>query len=58
MHTPQSHLVREALLRDPAAGRYVYIGPRQLPLECVSLAEASAHMDKHLPRNTDAGRPA
>ena len=58
MRTPQSHLVREALMRDPAAGRYVHIRPRQLPLECRSLAEAPARMVKHLPRNTGAERPA
>jgi hypothetical protein len=45
-------------MRDPAAGRYVRIAPRELPPECLSLAEASARMDKHLPRNAGAERPA
>jgi hypothetical protein len=45
-------------MRDPAAGRYVRIAPRQLPFECLSLAQAPARMDKRLPRNTGAERPA
>jgi hypothetical protein len=56
MHTPQSHLVREALMRDPAAGRYVRIAPRQLPLACLTLDEAPAGMDRHLPLSTGVER--
>ena len=45
-------------MRDPAAGRYVRITPRQLPLECLSLAEAPTRMDERLPRTTGAERQA
>ena len=45
-------------MRDPAAGRYVRIAPRQLPLECLNLAEAPGRMDERLPRTTGAERPA
>jgi hypothetical protein len=34
MHTSQSRLVREAVMREPDAGRYVHIRPRWLPPEC------------------------
>lgn len=42
MHTPQSHLVREAVTREPGAGRYVYISPQQLPAECLHGDDALA----------------
>ena len=58
MHTPQSHLVREALMRDPAAGRYVRIAPRELPLESLSLAAAPALLDRRLPRDSRLERRA
>ena len=45
MHTSQSHLVREAVTREPDAGRYVHIRPRQLPRECLDRVDALA--DKH-----------
>ena len=43
-------------MRDPAAGRYVRIAPRQLPLVCLTLAEAPAGMDRHLPLITGVER--
>jgi hypothetical protein len=58
MHIPQSHLVRQAVMRDLAAGRDVYIRPRQLPLECLSVGEAPAGMERRLPRNTGGERTA
>lgn len=45
MQTPQSHLVREAVTREPDAGRYVHIKPRQLPPQCLDRVDAIA--DKH-----------
>jgi hypothetical protein len=42
MHTPQSYLVREAVTREPDAGRYVHIRPRQLPPECLDRVDALA----------------
>ena len=45
MRTPQLHLVREAVTREPDAGRYVHIRPRQLPPECLDRIDALA--DKH-----------
>jgi hypothetical protein len=45
MHTSQSHLVREAVTREPDAGRYVHIRPRQLPPQCLDRVDALA--DKH-----------
>ena len=45
MHTSQSHLVREAVTREPDAGRYVHIRPRQLPPECLDRVDALA--DRH-----------
>jgi hypothetical protein len=42
MHTPQSHLVREAVTREPDAGRYVHIRPRRLPPECLDRVDALA----------------
>jgi hypothetical protein len=43
-------------MRDPAAGRYIRIAPRQLPLACLTLGEAPPSTDRHLPRGTGAGR--
>jgi hypothetical protein len=45
MRTPQLHLVREALSREPDAGRYVHVRPRQLPPECLDRIDAVA--DEH-----------
>jgi ribosome assembly protein YihI (activator of Der GTPase) len=45
MNTPQSRLVREAVLRELDAGRYVHIRPQRLPPECLDRVEALA--DKH-----------
>jgi hypothetical protein len=45
MHTSQSRLVREAVVRELDAGRYVHIRPRRLPPECLNRVEALA--DKH-----------
>jgi hypothetical protein len=45
MRTPQFHLVREAVMREPDAGRYVHIRPRQLPPKCLNRIDAVA--DKH-----------
>ena len=42
MHTPQSHLVRDAVTRESVAGRYVYISPQQLPAECLHGDDALA----------------
>ena len=39
-------------MRDPAAGRYVRIAPRQLPLVCLTLAEAPAGIDERPPLST------
>ena len=35
MRTPQLHLVREAVTREPDAGRYVHVTPRRLPPQCL-----------------------
>ena len=43
-------------MRDPAAGRYVRIAPRQLPHVCLTLAEAPARVDRHLSRSTGIER--
>jgi ribosome assembly protein YihI (activator of Der GTPase) len=45
MNTPQSRLVREAVLRELDAGRHVHIRPQRLPPECLDRVEALA--DKH-----------
>ena len=45
MRTPQLHLVREAVTREPDAGRYVHIRPRRLPPKCLDGIDALA--DKH-----------
>jgi hypothetical protein len=45
MRTPQFHLVREAVMREPDAGRYVHISPRQLPPKCLNRIDAVA--DQH-----------
>jgi hypothetical protein len=45
MRTPQLHLVREALTREPEAGRYVHVKPRRLPPECLDRVDAIA--DEH-----------
>ena len=45
MNTPQSRLVREAVLRELDAGRYVHIRPQRLPPECLDRVHALA--DKH-----------
>jgi hypothetical protein len=45
MHTPQLHLVREAVMREAEAGRYVHVRPRRLPHECLDRIDAIA--DKH-----------
>jgi hypothetical protein len=45
MRTSQSRLVREAVMREPDAGRYVHIRPRRLPPGCLDRVEALA--DKH-----------
>ena len=58
MRTPQSHLVREALMRDPAAGRYVRIAPRQLPLECLTVAEAPARAQVAATRQAASRKPS
>ena len=34
MRTSQLHLVREAVTREPDAGRYVHVTPRHLPPTC------------------------
>jgi hypothetical protein len=50
MHTPQSHLFREAVTHESGAGRYVHITPRQLPCECLhgfdALAKQRAERDR------------
>jgi hypothetical protein len=45
MRTPQFHLVREAVMREPDAGRYVHVTPRRLPARCLDPIDALA--DKH-----------
>jgi hypothetical protein len=45
MRTPQLHLVREAVTREPDAGRYVHVTPRRLPPECLDRIDAIA--DEH-----------
>jgi hypothetical protein len=45
MRTPQFHLVREAVTREPDAGRYVHVTPRQLPRKCLDRIDALA--DEH-----------
>jgi hypothetical protein len=45
MRTPQSRLVREAVTREPEAGRYVHVKPRGLPPECLDRVDAIA--DEH-----------
>ena len=32
-------------MRDPAAGRYVHLKPRQLPRKCLRLPKAAADSD-------------
>ena len=57
MHTSQSHLVREAVTREPDAGRYVHIRPRQLPPACLDRVDALAdkhHIDRDLARRMAA----
>lgn len=45
MRTQQFHLVREAVTREPDAGRYVHVTPRQLPPKCLDRIDALA--DEH-----------
>jgi hypothetical protein len=45
MRTPQFHLVREAVMREPDAGRYVHVTPRRLPSKCLDRIDAFA--DEH-----------
>jgi hypothetical protein len=45
MRTPQLHLVREAVTREPEAGRYVHVKPRRLPSQCLDRVDAIA--DEH-----------
>ena len=33
-------------MRDPAAGRYVHVKPRQLPRECLHLPKTPAGTDR------------
>ena len=57
MRTPQSHLVREAVTREPDAGRYVHIRPRRLPPECLDRVDALAdkhHVDREFARRIAA----
>ena len=57
MHTSQSRLVREAVTREPDAGRYVHIQPRQLPPECLDHVDALAgkhRIDRDLARRMAA----
>jgi len=57
MRTPQFHLVREAVIREPDAGRYVHVRPRQLPPKCLDRIDAFAdkhHIDRDLARRMAA----
>ena len=45
MRTPQSHLVRDAVMREPEAGRHIHIRPRHLAPECLDRIDALA--DRH-----------
>ena len=57
MRTPQLHLVREAVTREPDAGRYVHIRPRRLPPECLDRIDALAdahRIDRDLARRIAA----
>jgi hypothetical protein len=57
MRTPQLHLVREAVMREPDAGRYVHIRPRQLAPKCLNRIDAVADMhgiDRDLARRMAA----
>jgi hypothetical protein len=51
MRTPQFHVVREAVMREPDAGRYVHVKPRQLPPNL-----ASIHRSPGLGEGSSVGR--